>query len=155
MMRLPTNEDGVDEELATKMVRTAIDDGLNYIDTAYGYHGGESERFSGRVLQDGYREKVKLATKLPQWQVQKLEDCQPLLDEQLERLQTDYLDMYLIHALGKNSWEKMKDLKVDKWMLEKMEEGVRNIFGRKGEGIVKKNLDVLNAGRKYALDHKK
>ena len=64
-MRLATKRGSIDEERATRQIRDAIDKGVNYIDTAFPYHNGESEWFLGRVLQNGYREKVKLATKLP------------------------------------------------------------------------------------------
>ena len=74
-MRLPVKEDGrIDEERATRQVRCAIDHGVNYIDTAWPYHMGESEPFLGRALAGGYREKVKLATKLPSWLVESRED---------------------------------------------------------------------------------
>jgi hypothetical protein len=114
-MRLPTrgedNKD-IDEPESTRMLRHAIDAGLNYVDTAYPYHGGNSELFVGRALQDGYRERVKLATKLPCWKVKATEDFDRYLDEQLEKLQTDHIDFYLLHALNKDSWQKMRDLEV-------------------------------------------
>lgn len=114
-MRLPTlEEDGnaIDEELAMRMVRYAIDHGVNYIDTAYTYHGGQSEPFLGRALQDGYRQRVRLATKLPTWLVQQADDFDRYLDEQLSRLQTDHIDFYLLHNLKLPVWPHMRDLKV-------------------------------------------
>jgi len=89
--------------------------GMNYADTAYGYHRGESERFLGRALQDGYRERVKLATKLPCWLVEKSEDFDRFLNEQLEKLQTDHIDFYLLHGLRAERWHKMRDLGVVDW----------------------------------------
>lgn len=114
-MRLPTLEkDGnaIDEELATRMVRYAIDHGVNYVDTAYTYHGGQSESFLGRALQNGYRQRVRLATKLPTWLVQKADDFDRYLDEQLGRLQTDHIDFYLLHNLKLPVWPQMRDLGV-------------------------------------------
>ena len=116
-MRLPTKgqHENIDEPAATKMLRYAIDHGLNYVDTAYPYHGGNSERFLGRALQDGYREKVRLATKLPTWLVKAPEDFDRYLNEQLERLQTAHLDFYLLHSLNQGSWHKVQDLGVLQW----------------------------------------
>ena len=99
----------IDDEQATQMVQHAISQGINYFDTAYGYHGGQSETFLGKVLK-GKREHVLLATKLPVWLVQKPEDFDRLLDEQLGRLDTPYLDAYLLHALGRRLWECMQEL---------------------------------------------
>jgi uncharacterized protein len=109
-MRLPLLSDSpadIDIEQSKAMVRSAIDRGVNYIDTAYPYHGGKSEGFVAEVLQDGYRQRVKLATKLPCWLVNCREDMDRLLNEQLDRLATDHIDYYLLHALNKSSWEKM------------------------------------------------
>lgn len=111
-MRLPTIENpdpasqvgNIDEQKAAEMIRYAIDHGVDYIDTAYNYHDGKSEILVGRVLQDGYRERVKLATKLPVWIVESEADCDRILNEQLSKLQTDYIDMYLLHSLGKGTW---------------------------------------------------
>lgn len=105
-MRFPATRDGhIDETKATEMVRYAIDCGVNYLDSGYGYHHGESEPFLGRALQDGYRAKVRLATKLLVRALEKSSDCERLLDEQMERLQTDYLDVYLLHGLRRWRWE--------------------------------------------------
>ncbi len=112
-MRLPAKEDGtIDEERATKQVRYAIDHGVNYVDTAWPYHIGQSEPFLGRALVDGYREKVKLATKLPSWMVKSREDMDKFLNAQLEKLKTDQIDYYLIHALVGELWDNVEKLGV-------------------------------------------
>ena len=116
-MRLPLvpGTDGqIDEAKAISLIRQAIDQGVNYIDTAYPYHGqtmgegGASEPLVGRALQDGYRDKVFLATKSPCWLVQEPADFDRFLDEQLQRLQTDHIDFYLMHALDTEKWEILK-----------------------------------------------
>jgi len=118
-MRLPTTDPEdrtkIDEVLATRMIRYAIDHGVNYIDTAYPYHGGESERFLGRALRDGYRDKVHLATKLPMWAIETVADADRILDEQLEKLQTDHIDFYLFHGLRKPRWETILRLDLLHW----------------------------------------
>jgi predicted aldo/keto reductase-like oxidoreductase len=107
MMRLPKNSDDpadINRPEAIAMVRRAIDAGVNYIDTAYPYHGGLSEVVTGEALADGYREKVKLVTKLPTWMVTCEEDVDRLLDEQLARLNDDHIDIYLIHNITRGNW---------------------------------------------------
>lgn len=110
-MRLPViggDDTRVDEEKSIEMIRYAIDSGVNYIDTAYPYHGGMSESVLGKALEDGYREKVYIATKLPSWLVASREDMDRYLNEQLERLKTDSIDFYLAHALNSDFWDLVK-----------------------------------------------
>lgn len=105
-MRLPVKEDGaIDEQEAIRIIRDAIDNGLNYVDTAYYYHDQQSEVLVGKALQDGYREKVYLATKQPEYNIEKEEDFDNFLHTQLTRLQTDHIDFYLLHALNRRTWE--------------------------------------------------
>lgn len=112
-MRLPVREDcTIDEPSATAMLRYAIDHGVNYVDTAYPYHQGQSEPFVGRALRDGYREKVQLATKLPSWLITSRGDMDRFLDEQLDRLQTDRIDFYLVHGLNRPFWDNLSSLGV-------------------------------------------
>ncbi len=103
-MRLPTKNGRPDEKRATEQIRYAIDRGVNYIDTAIAYM---NEPLVGRVLSDGYREKVKLATKLPPWNVHKLEDMENTFKVQLDNFNTNYIDYYMLHGLNHNSWNKM------------------------------------------------
>ena len=126
VMRLPHEEgesSGILEDEAVKMVRCAIDKGVNYFDTAYNYHGGESEKFLGRVLENGYRDKVKVATKLPSWKVEKKEDFDRFFDEQIERLNTDCIDFYLLHALQRDWWDRVYDLGYLDWAEKKLADG--------------------------------
>ena len=107
MMRLPADSDGnVDEARAVSMLRAAIDNGLNYVDTAFNYHNGNSEKITGKALLDGYREKVFLATKAPAWMFKSGDDFDTILDKQLSRLQTDHIDFYLLHAMNAIAFEK-------------------------------------------------
>ena len=131
-MRLPIIDGDttkIDDEKAIKMIRHAIDEGVNYVDTAYPYHGtgmgngGESEPFVARALKDGYREKVNIATKLPSWLIKTREDMDKYLNEQLERLQTDKIDFYLVHALNKGSWENLKKLGIDEFLDSAIKDG--------------------------------
>lgn len=118
----PNDAASIDEEKSLELVRYAIDNGVNYIDTAYPYHGngmggaGKSEPFVAKLLKDGYREKVKLATKLPSWLINSPEDMDKYLDEQLNRLQTDHIDFYLVHSLNKTVWEKLKKLGIGEFL---------------------------------------
>ncbi len=116
-MRLPSGDKGkVDEEKAIAQIRHAIDNGVNYLDTAWPYHGGASELILGAALKDGYREKVKIATKLPTWNINSREDMDSYLDRQLEKLQVDQIDYYLLHALNGPTWEKVEGLGVSEFL---------------------------------------
>ena len=123
-MRFPTDTDGnIIEDEAIRMVRHAIDNGVTYIDTAYPYHGGQSEVVVGKALKDGYREKVILATKLPMWKVEKHEDMMAILDEQLEKLQVEYVDFYLLHAMNGERLDLANKLNYKKFLQEALEQG--------------------------------
>jgi hypothetical protein len=127
-MRLPsTKTGGVDEDRAIRQIRSAIDNGVNYFDTAPLYHLGKSEQVLGRALADGYREKVRIATKLPPWLVRGRADMDRILDSQLRTLSTDHIDYYLLHSLSKEAWEKLKNLGVREFLDTAKKDGrIRN-----------------------------
>ena len=130
-MRLPiicNDAARINEPEAIKMIRYAIDHGVNYVDTAYVYHGGNSETLVGKALKDGYRENAKLATKMPTWRINSREDMDKYLEEQLKRLQTD-IDFYLLHGLDKERWQKLQALNVIGWAEKKISEGRFRHFG--------------------------
>ncbi|HOO59220.1 MAG TPA: aldo/keto reductase [Candidatus Mcinerneyibacteriales bacterium] len=106
-MRFPKREDGsIDEEKSEAMLTEAVRKGVNYIDTAWPYHEGKSEPFVGKVLHDNkLRDKVFLATKLPTFLIKKEEDFEDYFQQQLERLQTDHIDYYLVHTLNRRLWK--------------------------------------------------
>ncbi len=109
-MRLPVNNNyTIDEARAINQIRYAIDQGVNYFDTAWPYHGGKSEPLLGKALEDGYRGKVNIATKLPSWMVQNRDQMDYYLNEQLKFLQTDVIDFYLIHNLAGPMWNKLME----------------------------------------------
>lgn len=131
-MRFPTfGEDSkiIDKNLSESMIRYAIDNGVNYIDTAYPYHGGNSESFLGEILKDGYRDKVYLATKLPSWLIDDYSDFDKYLNEQLEKLQTGHIDFYLLHALSKERFDKLLKLDVFKFLEDSKKSGKINYIG--------------------------
>jgi predicted aldo/keto reductase-like oxidoreductase len=131
-MRLPPrriNRIRADTKKSIDLIRYGIDKSINYIDTAWPYHLGDSERILGEALKDGYRENIYLATKLPIFLVRKAKDFDKYLTSQMKRLQTDYLDSYFFHALGKSQFEKIKKLKLLKKMEEAKKEGLIRSIG--------------------------
>ncbi len=125
-MRLPQNSSDpadVNEAEAVRMIRHAIDNGVNYVDTAFPYHAGRSEVVVGKALCDGYRQKVKLATKMPSWAIRSADDFDRYFDEQRKRLQTDTIDFYLLHGLNKDYWPNLLKLKVFQWAEKVMSDG--------------------------------
>ena len=105
-MRLPVRADKkIDRPEAIRMIRSAIDRGVNYVDTAYYYHDGESEEVLAQALADGYRERVYLATKMPIYDLTQDVTFEMRLEHQLERLNTDHIDFYLLHCLNHDLWQ--------------------------------------------------
>lgn len=122
-MRLPMIDGKIDEDRAIAQIRKAIDDGINYMDTAWPYHNGESEPLLGKALKDGYREKVKIATKLPTWLINSREDMDKFLNAQLEKLGTDHIDYYLMHSLSGDSWDRISSLGVADFLDQAVKDG--------------------------------
>lgn len=131
-MRLPTkgSNDNIDEDEASKMLKYGIENGINLIDTAYPYHSetlegsGNSERFVGKFLKENsLRDEVLISTKSPSWAIEEKSDFDMYLDEQLEKLQTDYIDIYLLHSLTVPDWEKVKNLDVLDFLDEALSSG--------------------------------
>ena len=100
----------IDEKKAISLIRRAIDGGVTYLDTAYVYLDKTSETVLGKALQDGYREKVTIATKMPSEYVHNRSEMEDLLRSELEKLQTDYIDFYLMHGINKEKWEYFKSI---------------------------------------------
>lgn len=129
-MRMPTLANGeIDESEAIKMIRTAIDGGVNYVDTAYSYHNGLSEVLVGKALQDGYRQKTRIATKMPSWLSKTPADLDRLFNEQLERLQVEKIDFYLLHAMNANYWKNYQQLNIFDWAENKKVAGQIGCLG--------------------------
>ncbi|ATW26857.1 aldo/keto reductase [Candidatus Formimonas warabiya] len=131
-MRLPvTGSDptNIDEDAAIKMMHYAIDRGVNYVDTAYPYHGagfnqgGASEPLVAKALKNGYRERVNLATKLPSWLIKTRSDMDKYLNEQLERLETDTIDFYLAHSLNANVWPVLRKAGITEFFDQAIKDG--------------------------------
>ncbi len=129
-MRFPLTKEGkVDEQEAERMLDRAIKGGVNYIDTAYPYHNGESELVVGRILQKYDRSSFYLATKLPVWLVNEVSDVDRYFNEQLDKLQTDFVDFYLMHAMNKERWDKMLKMGCVKRLEELKAEGKIKYLG--------------------------
>ena len=129
-MRFPTRADGsIDEPRAEALLNTAKAAGVNYFDTAYPYHNGQSEPFVGRVIAQWDRSSIYLATKLPLWICKSLADAQRIFEEQLQRLGVEYIDFYLLHSLHKARYEQAKELGIVDWLWEQKAAGRIRNFG--------------------------
>lgn len=129
-MRFPKKADGtIDEQEAEKMIDHAIANGVTYIDTAYPYHNGDSEPFVGRVLKKYPRDSFYLATKLPIWELKTKEDVKRIFDSQLARLDVDYVDFYLLHALDAKKWQTVLDLDIIPFVEEMQRQGKVKYIG--------------------------
>ena len=129
-MRFPTTPEGaIDEPRAEALLNAARDAGVNYFDTAYPYHGGQSEPFVGRVIAKWPRESFYLATKMPLWQCGSLEEAQHIFEEQLRRLGVEYIDFYLLHSLHAARYDRAKEMGIVDWLWEQKKLGRIRSFG--------------------------
>ncbi len=131
-MRFPVlqgQSGSIDEDLAIKMLRHAIDSGVNYVDTAFMYHEGHSEVVTGKALKDGYREKVLLADKMPLWMAKSEEDMARIFDDQLKRLDVSIIDMYLVHNINEAIWARALKFNIFDFLEKKKAEGKIHFIG--------------------------
>ena len=146
VMRLIRDAEGnVDEDAAVRLIRYAIDSGINYIDTAYTYHEGNSEKIVGKALKEGYREKITLATKMPPWLCKDEEHMKEMFDEQMKRLDTDCVDMYLVHSLTNDNWQRTKDLNILPFLGEMKAQGKIKHIGFSFHGSFELFKEVIDA----------
>ena len=153
-MRLPiigNDAAHINEHEAIKMIRHAIDHGINYLDTAYPYHEKHGEIVVGKALLNGYRQKVRLATKLPSWLVETPDDFDRFLDEQLVKLQTDHIDFYLLHALNATYWPKLRDWEVLKWAEGAISDGRIRYLGFSFHDDFEVFKDIVDAYDKWTF----
>ncbi|MEE1133644.1 MAG: aldo/keto reductase, partial [Methanobrevibacter sp.] len=142
-MRLPLKNGKIDRQKASELIYHAIDNGVNFIDTAYLY--GDSEKFLGEILQGEYRDKVKICTKLPSIHVRKYEDMEYFLDEQLKRLQTDCIDYYLVHSVDLKTVNKLLKKGLIEFLNKAKSEGKVKHVGFSYHGV-KEEFDLLIDG---------
>jgi predicted aldo/keto reductase-like oxidoreductase len=144
-MRVPQKRGRIDEKRATRQIRSAIDRGVNYLDTAMLYHLGANEPFLGRALRDGYRERINLATKLPPGAVKTRPDMDRLLDAQLDMLRTDRIDYYLLHGIDGQSWNKIRELGALEFLDKAKEDGRIRYAGFSFHGDIDSFKEIVDA----------
>ena len=147
-MRFPTNEAGeIDEPRAEKLLLRAYEQGVNYFDTAWPYHSGKSEPFVGKVLSKLDRDSFYIATKLPVWTIESLDHAKEVFNTQLEHLQTDHVDYYLLHSLDEAKWQKVLDLGILPFLEEQQRLGRIKKLGfsfHATYGVFKRIIDYRN-----------
>ena len=144
-MRFPKKGNGFDHEEIERELKYAVDNGVNYFDTAYIYPGNEEEL--GRALKNtGYRDRIKLASKMPHYLMKSVEEAEKKFGEQLLRLRTDHIDYYLMHMLpDAKTWEALRARGIDKWLEEKKEKGQIRRIGYSFHGSSEMFIRILNA----------
>lgn len=143
-MRFTRKGKNIDQEKAEKEMAYAIEQGVNYFDTAYIYPGNEVA--VGKFLAKGYRDKVYLATKLPHYMVKTIEDADRIFEEELKRLQTDHIDYYLMHMLTDiKSWERLCELGIKEWIQKRKDAGQIRQVGYSYHGGTTGFLQIIDA----------
>lgn len=134
----------IDQKKAEEEMKAAIENGVNYFDTAYTYHG--SEVCLGKFLAKGYRDKVNIATKLPHYYIKTIEDMEKCFEEQLQRLQTDHIEYYLMHMLNDAAtWKRLTDLGMEAWIAGKKAEGKIENIGFSFHGATEQFIKIIDA----------
>ena len=159
-MRLPTkaNNADIDTDEASKMLRYGIENGINLIDTAYPYHSegldgnGESEKFIGEFLsENSLRDEIILQTKSPSWLMESHEDFNHYLDIQLEKLKTDYIDIYLLHSLTVPDWNRVRDLNVLDFLDDALSSGKIKHVGFSSHIEVDNMIEIIDEYPKWEV----
>lgn len=129
-MRFPQTNGKIDEERTERQIIEAIEKGVNYFDTAWIYHGGRSESILGNIFAKGYRNKIRIATKMAIFMIHSVKDMQNMLEAQLKKLRTDYIDYYLLHAVNDfGSWERLKRIGIVDFIQQAKKDGKIRHFG--------------------------
>ncbi len=143
-LRFSRKGTGIDQAKAEQEMKIALAHGVNYFDTAYTYGG--SEVCLGKFLAKGYRDQVNIATKLPHYYIKKEEEIERYFREQLERLQTDHVEYYLMHMLNDiAAWERLQSLKITEWIVDKKAQGQIQNIGFSFHGNTENFLKILEA----------
>lgn len=145
-MRFPETEPGkIDRKKSIKMIDAAYKAGVNYFDTAYLYHGGDSEIFLGEVLPKYPRESYYLADKMPAVILKNEADTDRIFDEQLSRCKTDYFDFYLMHSLNREIWDNARKYNAMEKMQKRRDAGQIKHFGFSYHGEFTDFVEILDA----------
>lgn len=144
-MRYPSKGRGIDVERTIRQIRYAIEHGVNYFDTAPVYHMGKSEPILARALGDGYREKVRIATKMPHWSVETRADMDRILNEQLATLRTDYIDYYLLHTLNRTAFRRLVNLGVLEFLDAAKKDGRIKNAGFSFHATIAEFIEIVDA----------
>jgi predicted aldo/keto reductase-like oxidoreductase len=153
-MRLPIigeDQAKVNESKTIKLIRYAIDQGVNYVDSAFTYHDGNSEVTVGKALAGKYRKQAKIATKMPVFSVKSKEDLDKILNLQLKRLNTNHIDFYLFHSLNKTLWNKVLELNMIEWAEKQVAKGRLGYLGFSFHDELEVFKEIVDSYDKWTL----